>query len=269
MISGALRILGTKSALMGLLEKQDVKTVFDFDLSNPKAPDYEKIILKTVNMLSKSARISSETKSGELYQRLLHHFRNISNNNSYQYAEYSYEKHADGKIYFDFAKAMGGGIFPFASLLNHSCYPNVAQVIVEGKLVFVVARPVKAGEQILVSYGPKFTTDHKFMRKARLDKYGFDCHCVACANDYPRITDLPRRDRKFVAPNLLTATQNVISQFRDNCKYINKNSRLPVSFEVALLNDQNSILLTIIARRTLNDSEIEYADFTPKIDLSN
>lgn len=262
MVFGAVRILKSEFEAFNLFKDPEVKTVFDFDLSKPEAADYEKTLLKIVNTLSKSAKARSmNDPSMQIHQ----HFQRISDSNSFQLGEYSYEKHADGNFHFNFFKAMGGGLCAFASLFNHSCYPNVAHVIVDNKLVFIVARPIKAGEQLFVTYGPRYSTDVISMRQARLSLYGFNCDCVACANKYPRLLELPREDRNFIHPKLLTATQNAIAQFRKNCAYINEHSMLPPSYEAAYLFDHNHILLCCITRRTLNNSEFEEADFTPKI----
>lgn len=212
-----------------------MKTVFDFDLSNPDSPDCEKIILKIVNTLLKTDTTASKTSSkmspSSLVMKLNQHFQMISNCNSFQFGEFFHEKHADGQFYFDFTKVMGGGNFAFGSLFNHSCYPNVVHVVVEGKMIFIVARPIKAGEQIFVTYGPKYSTDEVVMRQARLQNYGFICDCIACANNYPRATGLQHKDQNFVAPKILTATSNAILQFRKNGANINKQSTLPASFE--------------------------------------
>lgn len=268
-VTGATRILKSEAAVFDLVKERKARTVFDFDLSKPEAADHEKKILEIVNALCNNVTYGTNFSTNDSTLKIRQYFLKILNSNSFQLGEYSYEKKADGKFYFDFTKLIGGGLCAFASLFNHSCYPNVVHTIVEGKLVFIVARPIAAGEQLFVSYGPKYSTDIKVTRKARLQHYGFDCDCVACVNDYPIITKLPRTDPKFVQPKILTATRNAISQFRENCKYINENLTLPPSFEVAFLFDHNQVLLSCIARRSLNDSDEEYADFTPPINLSN
>jgi SET domain-containing protein len=40
----------------------------------------------------------------------------------------------------------------FGGLLNHSCIPNVEVVSVDDKVAYYVVRPIKAGEQLFVSY---------------------------------------------------------------------------------------------------------------------
>lgn len=48
---------------------------------------------------------------------------------------------------------VGNGIFPIASLFNHSCCHNADRLAVDNKLVIYVRRPIKAGEQVFINYG--------------------------------------------------------------------------------------------------------------------
>jgi hypothetical protein len=48
---------------------------------------------------------------------------------------------------------IGMSVFPFTSLLNHSCVPNVSRFDIQSKMYLVVKRPIKAGEQLFDSYG--------------------------------------------------------------------------------------------------------------------
>jgi SET and MYND domain-containing protein 4 len=47
---------------------------------------------------------------------------------------------------------IGIGCYPFISLVNHSCYPNVTRQYFEGKMMLVVERPIKKGEQLYDCY---------------------------------------------------------------------------------------------------------------------
>lgn len=50
------------------------------------------------------------------------------------------------------SEEIGSGIFPFASLINHSCSPNLYRVFVDNRQAFVVKRPIEAGQQLFVGY---------------------------------------------------------------------------------------------------------------------
>jgi hypothetical protein len=60
----------------------------------------------------------------------------------------SYEANCEVK-----SDRIGGLVFPFASLCNHSCAPNVSRFDIQTKIYLVVKRPINAGEQLFDSYG--------------------------------------------------------------------------------------------------------------------
>lgn len=47
----------------------------------------------------------------------------------------------------------GSGAYPFSSLINHSCAPNVKRVCMGKKIAIVVLRPLKIGQQLYDNYG--------------------------------------------------------------------------------------------------------------------
>ena len=132
---------------------------------------------------------------------------------------------------------IGGGIFPFMSLLNHSCYSNVKRITVDNKFVLMVTRPIKAGEHILTNYG---CSSYLFTRKERRQpfaRYKLNCDCIACIEDYPTLENLPKIDRRrFNEPDFgVHSTQAAIKQFKMNCEYIEKNIKKHPTYEVMQL----------------------------------
>ena len=47
---------------------------------------------------------------------------------------------------------IGIGCYPFISLVNHSCFPNVTRQYFEGKMMLVVERPIGKGDEIFDCY---------------------------------------------------------------------------------------------------------------------
>jgi hypothetical protein len=47
----------------------------------------------------------------------------------------------------------GSGCFPFCSLLNHSCAPNIGRINYLSKIVLYVIEPIQAGDQLFENYG--------------------------------------------------------------------------------------------------------------------
>lgn len=81
---------------------------------------------------------------------------------------------------------LGLALYPGASFFNHSCAPN-AVYIFDGKcMVFRALRPIKPGEEVLISYIRLVGGKHR--RRERLHShYYFDCSCEACTgeSDFP------------------------------------------------------------------------------------
>ncbi|XP_055626041.1 histone-lysine N-methyltransferase SMYD3-like [Toxorhynchites rutilus septentrionalis] len=90
-------------------------------------------------------------------------------------------------------------LYPLLRMVNHSCAPNAERFMINGTSILVAKRPIKVGEQILISYIPNCTveTKEKDKRKAMLQKeFNFDCQCSGCSLDYP-ILSAVEEDRKL------------------------------------------------------------------------
>lgn len=53
----------------------------------------------------------------------------------------------------DASGVYASGAYPFSSLVNHSCAPNVKRVCIGNKIAMVVLRPLKVGQQLYDNYG--------------------------------------------------------------------------------------------------------------------
>ena len=73
------------------------------------------------------------------------------------------------------------GLFPLASLLNHSCVPNVAMqfpVLDAESVTFVASKPIRKGEELFWCY---YSNDnHQKRREYLMRHYYFDCKCEKC-----------------------------------------------------------------------------------------
>ena len=131
------------------------------------------------------------------------------------------------------------------SLLNHSCYPNVNVITVDNTLVLAVSRPIKAGEQIFVSYGHSSVSYTLEERKQGLADYKFICDCIACIEDYPKLENLPKVELcGFEEPRTeKTSKEDAIKLFKINCNLIEKNIKKHPSYEIMKLIAINDALL--------------------------
>ncbi len=54
--------------------------------------------------------------------------------------------------YDQIPQMIGIGCYPFISLVNHGCAPNVNRIYVEDKMMLLVERPISKGEQLFDCY---------------------------------------------------------------------------------------------------------------------
>lgn len=80
-----------------------------------------------------------------------------------------------------------GGIFLISNHINHSCAPNLINFHYENKMIGIVARPIRTGDQIFINYGgDKCFIRPKIWRQQYLwDGFGFQCKCEKCSNNWP------------------------------------------------------------------------------------
>lgn len=125
--------------------KQFNQTIFDYDFSNPKHPDYNKNRMKCVLALSKgySYSIDENTCNSKKYvskkvtDRILGILMPNLPRSAFLYPPSPFEK----------------AVIPlFASILKQSCLPNVFTCNISNQVVTIVLKPIKKGEELLYSH---------------------------------------------------------------------------------------------------------------------
>lgn len=177
---------------------QSPKTVFDYNFSNLDDPDYFKNQLKVALSLARDETFQGEQgadcffltrpemmKHEKFIRKLILLFHQIQRNVTTKIDQYS--------LLAEEALETGVGIFPFYSLINHSCVPNVTRIHVGNKMCLIVTRPISKGEQIFDCYdGVMFLLQPVRERQSHLQHYPMKCDCEACKNPkrYPTQKDL-------------------------------------------------------------------------------
>ncbi|XP_066591928.1 SET and MYND domain-containing protein 4-like [Prorops nasuta] len=136
---------------------------------------------------------SADTTFSEVelfFGELLFHHLQLMQFNSHEISELTSPKGdrtlANAKSIF-----IGGGIFPTAALLNHSCNPGIIRYFVGTTMVARAVRTIRTGEEISDNYGPIFTITPESERKRKLRvQYWFHCSCEACLGHWPILDDL-------------------------------------------------------------------------------
>lgn len=159
----SLNCCGSLEKLQALLgDSKLTATVFEFDLNDTKTK--EKNLLKAVYSLKKGPTSDEDLSMAEWITDLPI-FTSLCKTKSQREFLKSFVIKVMGIIdrnsYIFYCPALnssyvneeiGSGVFPFASLINHSCSPNLYRVFVDNKQVFVVKKPIEAGQQLFVGY---------------------------------------------------------------------------------------------------------------------
>lgn len=242
----SFRIAGGVNEALELLKDCENKTIFDFDFSDSSS--YEKNMLVALNGLYQDLRcledirlkpcellnippINEKPRTIAEYQQLL---------------KFAVSQFKICNVNLGRFRTSHFGIYPFKQLMSHSCFPEIECFTLGEKLVSIVARPVKAGQQIFCSYGAYAKKSSKKERATFLQNHGFKCDCVACVNDYQ--LPFPRKDEYFIEPifDACMKPEEAIEQFKKNCKYIDDNAHKMPCYEVSRLIQHNSNLTRLI-----------------------
>lgn len=154
--------------------------------------------------------------------------------------------------------AAGNGSYPFCSLLNHHCAPNISRIFVNDKIALVVLRPIKKGEQLFDNYRYNFTNVSKEERQSELLKqYRFKCNCDACNNDWPILSTLKICDKmcfnkaKRVCRELNLTDLNrkkAFVKYKELCEIIDKNQKNFPSLEICSIMQSAAAYLEMILK---------------------
>jgi SET and MYND domain-containing protein 4 len=87
---------------------------------------------------------------------------------------------------------IGLGIYPTASLLNHSCDPVADIIFYDDRCVVRAVQPIRAGRELSINYGyVYYITLKEHRRKALQEQYFFECSCQACVGNWRLKATLP------------------------------------------------------------------------------
>lgn len=138
---------------------------------------------------------------------------------------------------------IGSGSYPFCSLINHSCNPNIVRVILDNKNYVVVNRVIRRGQQLFDNYGFHHCLEDIQTRQFQLrNQYMFECACDACANDYPLFPNLPFRDPsqsfEVDVKKLMDIDVDHAKQFfKRICNYLVKKDRYYPCYEISAMQE--------------------------------
>ncbi|KAK0079880.1 hypothetical protein PV325_000710, partial [Microctonus aethiopoides] len=113
----------------------------------------------------------------------------------------------------------GTELFPFFSLFNNNCDPNVIVYNSANVSAMITLQQIKKGEQVFISYQNPYWDEPTRERKASLLKYfNFNCDCTACKKewDVQSINSFPSRKVKGLPSSL----KKKLAALRDKPKFV-------------------------------------------------
>lgn len=85
---------------------------------------------------------------------------------------------------------VGTAIYPSASMMNHSCEPNIINSFFNSLLIVRSTKDLQEGDEIYNCYGPMvYNTDYNKRQELLLSQYFFVCDCNSCKNKDGPVTD--------------------------------------------------------------------------------
>ncbi|CAO1420499.1 unnamed protein product [Diamesa tonsa] len=258
--------------------KNSSVTVFDFNFSKSNNPDNDMNLLLSAYalcqsdkkfpldahaaILNKHSKLKDVWKTHEMFIRnfLLRHAQ-ISDSNFHGIYACRLKKEDltnmnSQALFNELQETIASGCFPFLSLLNHSCAPNVIRTNVQGKVAIVVLRPLAAGDQLFDCYSANFNTHSRSERQSKLYReFYFKCECEACSLNFPAPPTLKTIDIKVLRyakkmeDDLINLQQHQLKKkFSDICNAIEKSSPHFPCCDISLLQKCFAIYFLCAAR---------------------
>lgn len=152
-MSESLFAAGSFNELQNIFDRFDgkTKTIFDFDFSDPSDGELKKKILICVGSLMQKSDCG-----------IAEYLRDILNMPDGERKDFFVTSIARIILIYmrngaklpgkDTNLPDGGMLLPFVGIVNHSCDPNIYSTFVDNKCIFMVIKPIAAGEQIFNSY---------------------------------------------------------------------------------------------------------------------
>lgn len=139
-------------------------SVYDFSFENLDDPAVCKSFLLSLYCLTRSGQVYANDSPERLFKAhpqlkeiwqmneafirsFIQRILQIGDSNFHGICGWSRKKYEN-----QLPQMIGIGCYPFISLVNHSCAPNVNRIYVEDNMLLLVERPIKKGEQLFDCY---------------------------------------------------------------------------------------------------------------------
>lgn len=180
-------------------------------------------------------------------------------------------------------RPVGIGIYPFSSLMNHSCDPNCIILYIGTKQVIRTIKPLQKGEELQISYIDSGLPTPLRLQELR-ENYFFECDCSRCANfvKYERLL-LPTRalteeekqavkeanytaQAKQTLSNLLSDIDSIVSNIHQRAITIQNSLDPTVPFETLHISGNTGESEEEYLKARNKENLATLATATPKLD---
>lgn len=139
-------------------------SVYDFDFSGSDGVSRAKSFLVSLYCLARNTRgcttdspemfLSNHSQLADVWKshekfitKFIQRILQVGDSNFHGVCGWSLKKYEN-----QLPQMIGVGCYPFISLVNHGCAPNVNRIYVEDKMLLLVERPIREGEQLFDCY---------------------------------------------------------------------------------------------------------------------
>jgi len=162
---------GSITQLEGFLNQLPASTVFDVNFVAMDDNQIQTFLLASVNSLQKSSKLFGLQKHEEILRNhpqlketfktheafvknLLQTYCQVSDLNFHGIlgGNFQSENANAAELFRTMQQSIASGAFPFVSMINHSCAPNVMRIYFDGKAFVIVCRPIVKGSQLFDCY---------------------------------------------------------------------------------------------------------------------
>ncbi|KYM99194.1 SET and MYND domain-containing protein 4 [Cyphomyrmex costatus] len=120
------------------------------------------------------------------------------------------------KLFIQQEDRIATAIYPSASMMNHSCEPNIINSFLGQFLITKAIRDIAAGEEVFNCYGADFRRMLKKDRQEKMEsQYCFKCNCIACTT--PEYEDILKKFTAIKCPECS-------GPLSDNCSVLDRSS---------------------------------------------
>ena len=107
--------------------------------------------------------------------------------------------HGHVRPLYNDVRSIAVGLYPSLCLLNTCCDQNITKYYDNSKVVGVVSKLIRKGEEVSDNYYPSAVCMSRDERREWLmDRYMFHCECQACISDLPTTSNMPNYPVSFL-----------------------------------------------------------------------